>query len=58
MDLESRRLLSGVVLYVVTIGGAVATLGAAFAGNQEAPEVAYAAPSGSKLVPPALSGSR
>jgi len=58
MDLESRRFLLGVFLYVVTIGGAVATLGAAFAGNQAAPEAAYPASSGSKVVPPALSGSR
>jgi len=33
MDQESRQLLLGVLLYVAGIGGTVATLGAAFAGN-------------------------
>lgn len=33
MDQSSRQLLIGVFAYLVVIGGMVATLGAAFAGN-------------------------
>jgi len=44
MDVEARRLLAGVFLYVAMIGGAVATLGAAFAEIQPGQTASSTAP--------------
>jgi hypothetical protein len=58
MDRDSRQLLLGVLVYVATIGGTVATLGAVFSGSQPAPQVAYAVPSESDVSRVTLSASR